>query len=812
MIAAVWGRNSQGKSSLAEAFEFLLTGKIVRRELTASSQDEFADALRNAHLAVGEPVFVEAVICSANGEDATVRRTLTGDYGKRQNCTSSLEINGAAAQQGDLARLGIVLSQPPLEAPVLAQHTLSYLFSARPQDRATYFKTLLEVTDLERFRDQVSALETEVAAPANPILAKFDACSTIHALQGWNLLLSLMGYSEAEITEAIDAGARSLIEAAGRTPPQDFTRCIQELKNILIEKRAKAFPVNGFNERTPSDWRAPSPDHWTKLEEYLIERQRVDEQTRQLVALFNEALKIPSLVSSETPEDCPLCGTADAITPERVALIRKRVGETQALQDAESQASRVMRQLENIVQNSENACAVGLPQFLKWTRAARKSAGFTAVRLRSLLGEGSIPLISSWIRAIRRLRRAATRITSAAAEASAATTKYVGDLSTFEDSAALKVVFTTLGEAHSAFVEAQKIYAASAHDLTERLNPVLDAAGETAGWQDFIDIAEDQAALRAALIERSAYATALSELQAAVRDIDKAKEKVLDDKFAALSAAVQGWWNLLRPEEPIFFSALAPRPGARRTIDLKAGLSPTSDRSTPKIRDVIAVFSQSQLHCLGLALFLARAEHEQAGFVVLDDPILSSDEDYRVHFNTSVLERLIGLPIQVILLTQDQKTWRDLENLYRHINISMFQIVMENPSTGALVENTSDDLVALIDRAAASARGGHPALHKMAGKLLRDAGERFCKEVLVRDRRARGEQTASLSDYDGKTLEWLCPRVEPLLALDPSHPGKLQVFRGAVNPPSHDDDYPSQAAMKSVGGDLRRFVKDYLGR
>src|SRR3546814_8457230 len=41
-LAAVWGPNSQGKTSLAEAVEFLLTGQIVRRTLMASSQDEFA--------------------------------------------------------------------------------------------------------------------------------------------------------------------------------------------------------------------------------------------------------------------------------------------------------------------------------------------------------------------------------------------------------------------------------------------------------------------------------------------------------------------------------------------------------------------------------------------------------------------------------------------------------------------------------------------------------------------------------------------------------------------------------------------------
>lgn len=56
LLAAIWGPNSQGKTSLAEAVEFLLTGEIVRRALMASGQDEFADSLRNAHLPAGAEV------------------------------------------------------------------------------------------------------------------------------------------------------------------------------------------------------------------------------------------------------------------------------------------------------------------------------------------------------------------------------------------------------------------------------------------------------------------------------------------------------------------------------------------------------------------------------------------------------------------------------------------------------------------------------------------------------------------------------------------------------------------------------------
>ena len=128
LLAAIWAPNSQGKTSLAEAFEFLLTGQIVRRQLSASTQDEFADALRNAHMPVGIPVYVEAEITGTDSKLHKVRRTLISDYAKRQDCQSMLQINGKDAKERDLSGLGIVLSQPPLVAPVLAQHTLGSLF------------------------------------------------------------------------------------------------------------------------------------------------------------------------------------------------------------------------------------------------------------------------------------------------------------------------------------------------------------------------------------------------------------------------------------------------------------------------------------------------------------------------------------------------------------------------------------------------------------------------------------------------------------------------------------------------------------
>ncbi len=201
---------------------------------------------------------------------------------------------------------------------------------------------------------------------------------------------------------------------------------------------------------------------------------------------------------------------------------------------------------------------------------------------------------------------------------------------------------------------------------------------------------------------------------------------------------------------------------------------------------------------------------EGAGFIVLDDPVLSSDEDYRAFFNTMVLEELLKFGMQVIVLTQDQRTWKDLGERYLHQNISLFQIVLQNPADGSTVANTADDLETKFTRAEALVRGGHPSLHKQGGEMIREAAERFCKEAVVKDRRAKGDAAASLNDYDRKNLGQLSPLVEPLLGLDPSHPGKLRAIGGAVNPANHDDAVPAAGVLKVALGDLRFLKKKYL--
>jgi hypothetical protein len=381
---------------------------------------------------------------------------------------------------------------------------------------------------------------------------------------------------------------------------------------------------------------------------------------------------------------------------------------------------------------------------------------------------------------------------------------------TLTEVANLRAAFEACIDAAANFRTALGAYDAPDTPLRRHLQATIDAASNATGWQEFLDLADDLAGLRETLVDRAARTALTRELTRALTAIQKGNEQVLEEKYAGLSGGVEDWWYLLRPDEPTFFAAVKPRPGARRTVDFKAGLAAGDDHSTAKIRDVIAVFSQSQLHCLGLSLFLARAVYEGATFIVLDDPVLASDETYRAFFNTAVIERLHSLGFQIIILTQDERTLKDLETRYLHLGIATFELVIESPLDGTTILHSSDTLEALLDRGRILARNPHRELRKQAGSALRDGAERFCKEMLVRERSVKGDEDSLISDYDGQNLGKLSPFVEPMLIQDPGHPGKLRTVSRALNPANHDDGAPGSSLLKQAIDDLFDLKKRYL--
>jgi hypothetical protein len=265
----------------------------------------------------------------------------------------------------------------------------------------------------------------------------------------------------------------------------------------------------------------------------------------------------------------------------------------------------------------------------------------------------------------------------------------------------------------------------TAAPVLKPLREHLDSQSGTTSERALLRLARSCATLADALRKRRAIETVTREYESARHDTERAKLAVLTAKFANMSAEIERWWKLLRPDEPVAFLKAAPRGQGLRGVALEAALH-KSDGSH-FTRDALGVFSDSQLNALGFSAFLARATLQRTPFVVLDDPMQSGDEAHRDTFIDQVVPELLAADCQVLITTFDH-------NLNRLLTAAQpldgFQISLDEPADGSVVIKGSQTARALLRDAKAYIQEGQAIRATGAGRL-RVAAEAVAKEVLV---------------------------------------------------------------------------------
>ena len=166
--------------------------------------------------------------------------------------------------------------------------------------------------------------------------------------------------------------------------------------------------------------------------------------------------------------------------------------------------------------------------------------------------------------------------------------------------------------------------------------------------------------------------------------------------------------------------------------------------------------------------------------------------------------------MQILVLTQDHASWKDIGHRWEFRGVAQLQMVRNDPVVGTEIRNQNDTLATMIAKAHPFINSQDGDQRKQGAIQLRQVIERFSKEILVRHRRASGELVASITDYDGQNFGTFSRQVLALLTQDRSHPGKLTAAHSYVTPGPHDDTPPSKGQLKVVIGDLKRLKKDYL--
>jgi len=809
-VAAFWGGNSQGKTSFAEAFEFLFTGQIIRREILGSSKDEFCDALRNAHLPATTPVQVRAEVLCGDGQSRQLTRTLIEDYSKTATgCRSRLEIEGQPAAEGDISSvLGIALSQPPLRAPVLTQHTLGYIFSASPAERATYFRAVLDTQDLEDFRQIVSQLKPLLATPA---LAGLTNVAEIERIKSAPTSAASIRQSISleQVQSALSDTIGALLLSLSVTPSGTIADQADQLQGQLEGIQSKTFPLALLGRKLDVPWADLPSNSGAVMERFETERAAIDIEARRLIDLYSAALALPRVQALTGDMDCPLCLTSSALNEARRDALTAELRKAQSYQIAEAEMRATLTSIKSALELLLTRVETALPKLLLVGPTQRRVAGFTTARLLELTGDTA--LVQTWTAALLDLARSASILRRAVRSACEIVQLTLDDMEVWQGAAPLSKLVRTARKLYDRFSAASAAYTIPAGALYEPLKAVVDQATSTGGWSALIDCCKDPYSLTADLAKARLLEARRKDLDKALAEIDAGNGKVQDEKFEDLSGQVAEWWERLRPDEATYFESVQRRSAtARRTIDLRVALSPNEDRSEAKARNAVAVLSQSQLHCLGLALFLARAVKEQSGFVVLDDPVLTSDDDFRPNFNSSVIEALLDGGVQVIVLTQDHRSWKDIGHRWSFRSAEPLQLVRNDVRLETELSNESDTIATMLANAQPLIRSQEPTQRKRGAALLRQAIERFGKELIVQARVNAGDSSASITDYDGKDFGTYKADVLSRLTKDPAHPGKLTAAYAYVTPGPHDDTPPSTAELKMASGDVKHFKKAYL--
>ncbi|WP_375384202.1 AAA family ATPase [uncultured Microbacterium sp.] len=799
-LIVIHAGNSHGKTSLAEAAEWLITGRSSRRDLFGGAKAEYNASLRNAHLPADSPVWVSAGIRDGDGTFQVVRRDLIVDFVGAADCESRLTVDGADTDAESV--FGVNAVNDAMSAPVLLQHTLRYVLSTEPKQRATYFKALLALSDLDLLRSRVKAQATALdAAPAGPGSAPLQRLLRTRFASAVSSIQALTGDRETLRKGVEDALLLAGSMVLGERPPS-LHRLRTELERATQEHNEQLFPLTELSGGTLEDPPA-APD----LREYLDEARRASNLETALLPVLAAVTENTQLADLDRPVDCPVCLTPHALTPARVMDIKGHLRSVTEFQAAAQQAEGSIATFRTHLSAWRESLQRARPAAASWNETRNAQV----VGLAEELGDEAATMLPGALAHAQQLDALLLK-TDQAADAADAIASHLLDLirRRADIPNAEAIDLTAVRSSASTYaVSANSDGAVSA--LKSVVEPILRSRLQSEGTQELlvaVGLIDEIVDELHSVLQRTA---ASKRLTRADRALQKAIASVLDARFASMSSAIERWWNTIRPEELVGFAGVKRRASGAVFVNLVGALQ--SDLQGDAVeRDALGVFSDSQLNALGLSTFLARAELVGLPFLFLDDPIPGSDGDHRLTFVQNTLAALLDAGVQVIITTYDPKLAEHAQTLNEQHEPITYDLILSNVAEGAEPSQTSDQFSNYMLQGEDGINAPTAAGRANASGAYRRAAERLAKQIIATNLTSAGTRT-SIADVEKKAtvLGDLIPLVMPHV-LSPDEGGKWKVMPRVLNPGNHDDGAPSSTELKTVRGNLRQFAKAHRAK
>ena len=606
-LIVIEGKNSSGKTSLAEALEFLFRGSLSRREEHGEGNpEELENCIANLLRPKDESTFVEATFVkhseTPEEKQLVLRRLLTRDYGTTSTsiCESILHLDGSELSKEDEAAVleELVSSVPPL----LMQHTLRSFVQSPPSHRRQFFERILSLNELT---DLIGR-----AVIGNAKLPGFKSAQGSHCLSLWETLISQLKIPEAKTnakkvmsvaqTKQPKALVDALIHVAGlefATPAVDLAEVEAWIDQQQNEARQKSFPPlvqlrprqqpNHELSTTLVGFELRKANIEATWKEYDSARTRTNAVRENAVVIADALEKMiqAGLIDRELAVQlCPLCAyeSPATLTQQRLLAIGRWnplvEAEKHALSKFGSEINDMKRDLQTLIQEASDTLPdlPDLDQYLKEVPDALRNAISTLTRVRS---------------------RIETDVRQHLDKAQLLVKVEMGHIDTLTEVETYASEYAACIGHLKGLPEQAEEYRQAVRSLETIVGQATSSDEEYRKRQSWLSCAKAQADVLDDFKWEKAKSAAQKDLENIRKELMKFRGEYLEGRRVSFSQGMQDVWSCLREDTYSAFSNLhVPEPkGKGFPVVLEVKATPNDGVETKKI-DALKVFSESQVN------------------------------------------------------------------------------------------------------------------------------------------------------------------------------------------------------------------------
>lgn len=668
-LTLVYAPNSYGKTSISEALEWLLYG-TTSKLANADYKGEYKGSFRNPHMPENQNPMVKVILANSE-KNFELQGELVGADGIKRL------LNGSEVDAWDF--LGPMTS---VGRPFILQHSLKDLLHAQPAQRFERFASILGLQHIDEVQSDIVALCTRYDS-AIPTEVK-ELIKKVHALQERvEKTPELSSVAKCFKGKKECSEIRSAVEAACKSKLPEDTRCDAYLSALIgarEETVSKLF--NGsvklvdFNEVELATNKSDEDYLLSCIGEGFIS----DYLTIAKLATVGHIVKRAQFMGlgvealTTQPDICPFCG--QELTDALVAGLK---AEQEAVsKDAES--SRALNETKRRLEQSLNTLRQRVESC--YSRHTQLVASILATeaandKLEKLLLPKHKDVLTSIQNAVSDLKAQKTALDTAVKQAkdSIASVKQTLEQTKPNIDAAKKLsedVIDFVGKAKALATTVAK-HASPIASANHILQQQLDALAGTADISALIDLLDGWKDIEK-VVRIDSILGSLKELRKTT-DL-YVSTTMLDAVSGGFSKDVMDWYKQIRTEgDPdVHFQGF----DMERTVKGELKARKVHIRASSYGKDLISAvssLSESKLNALGLCLSIATnlKANTPFGFLLIDDPIQSWDEDHETRF-IDVIRELVEKGKQVILLSHNKKWIKQVRMQCRSLNGWYYEI------------------------------------------------------------------------------------------------------------------------------------------